>query len=282
MKKQFSPLDAFYLSPKPVVGPKCIRALKLFSGKEKNNGKGKAINSSDKPILLKRNSIFLIIIGLSLVIGVSFIVPNSIAESPEIKQPVSVTDKPSAKYYYDQETGMYKVKVGGGGARIVVMNYYPQNLQIDVGDSVKFYNPTKVAEPHTVTFVMDNTYMPQFAEPYALSDQSSVKSLAGQINGEPLIVPLDEEQTGVLAINARGFFPYVIDSSGDPKNLGPNASYSLDGSEKYVNSGWLVPKPFLDDFPGSSETFTVTFEKSGTYPYVCILHPWMAGQIQVK
>lgn len=218
----------------------------------------------------------------SLVIGVSVIIPNSIAASQEIKQPVSVTDKSVTKYYYDQETGMYKVKAGGGGARIVVLNYYPQNLEINVGDSVKFYNPTKVAEPHTVTFVMDNSYMPQFAEPYALSDQDSVKPLPNQINGEPLIVPLGEEQTGVLAVNARGFFPYVIDSSGNPKNLGPNASYSIDGTERYVNSGWLIPKPFLDEIPGSSETFTLTFEKSGTYPYVCIIHPWMAGQIQVK
>ncbi|MGD8708718.1 MAG: hypothetical protein PVI88_08565, partial [Nitrosopumilaceae archaeon] len=68
--------------------------------------------------------------GLSLIIGVSVIIPNTVAESPELKQAVYVKDTSSPKYYYDQETGMYKVKAGGGGGRIIVMNYYPQNLEI--------------------------------------------------------------------------------------------------------------------------------------------------------
>ena len=231
---------------------------------------------------MKRGSILVLLIGLSLAISASVVVQTSVADSPEIKPTASMSDNQSQKYYYDQETGMYKVKAGGGGARIVVMNYYPQNLEVHVGDSVKFYNPTKVTEPHTVTFILDKSYLPQFAEPYSISDKDAVKSLPTQINGEPLIVPMEKNATGVLGINARGFFPYVIDSSGNPKNLGPNASYSIDGSEKYVNSGWLVPKAFLDEIPGSSETFTLTFEKPGTYQYICVLHPWMSGQIQVK
>jgi len=85
-----------------------------------------------------------------------------------------------------------------------------------------------------------------------------------------------------VGINARGFFPYVIDSSEVPTNLGPNAIYSMDGSEKYVSSGWLVPKAYVDEIPGASETFTVTFEKSGAFPYICVLHPWMSGQIIVS
>ena len=43
------------------------------------------------------------------------------------------------------------------------------------------------------------------------------------------------------------------------------ASYIMDGSEKYVNSGWLIPKAYVNEVPGSSETFTVTFEKTGTF-----------------
>lgn len=214
-------------------------------------------------------------------ISVGLIIPTTTAESTEMKPAVSMDNKQSPKYYYDSETGMYKVKVGGGGARIIVMNYYPQNLEINIGDSVKFYNPTRATEPHTVTFILDNSYTPQFAEPYYISDQNAVQTLPNQINSEPLIVPLGEEESGVLAINARGFFPYVIDSSDVPTNLGPNASYTMKGSEKYVNSGWLLPKAFIDDIPGSSESFTVTFENAGTFRYICILHPWMAGQIKV-
>ncbi len=242
----------------------------------------KAINSSKNPFLLKRNSIFVIILGLSLVIGVSVIIPNTIAESPELKQAVSVKDTSSPKYYYDQETGMYKVKAGGGGGRIIVMNYYPQNLEINVGDTVKFYNPTTVLEPHTVTFIPDNRYVPTLEGAFLVEDPNSIRALPNEMNSEPLIIPLDEQSNAIVGINARGFFPYVIDSSEVPTNLGPNAIYSMDGSEKYVSSGWLVPKAYVDEIPGASETFTVTFEKSGTFPYICVLHPWMSGQIIVS
>jgi plastocyanin len=44
----------------------------------------------------------------------------------------------------------------------------------------------------------------------------------------------------------------------------------------------VEPKGQEQDFPGSSKTFTVTFQKAGTYNYVCILHPWMQGLVTVK
>jgi plastocyanin len=70
-------------------------------------------------------------------------------------------------------------------------------------------------------------------------------------------------------VNHRFDIPTVIDSQG-------NAEYSKIGSEKYVNSGWLIPKgqQFL---PGSSTAFTVTFQKTGTFNYFCEVHPWMRG-----
>jgi hypothetical protein len=68
-------------------------------------------------------------------------------------------------------------------------------------------------------------------------------------------------------VNERSYIPTVIDSQGNVKHLPPpNAKYSMIGSEKYVNSGWLTPKgqQFL---PGSSTAFTVTFQKTGTFNY---------------
>ena len=46
----------------------------------------------------------------------------------------------------------------------------------------------------------------------------------------------------VIANNARAFNPTVIDSTG--KNvtyLRPNANYTMDGTESYVNSGGIWP-----------------------------------------
>jgi plastocyanin len=83
-------------------------------------------------------------------------------------------------------------------------------------------------------------------------------------------------------INARTFNPVVIDSIGNTKYMNPNANYSMNGTEKYVNSGWFLPQGQELEYPGSGNTFTVTFEKPGTYNYICILHPWMTGSIIVK
>jgi plastocyanin len=61
-----------------------------------------------------------------------------------------------------------------------------------------------------------------------------------------------------------------------------NANYTLTGTEKYVNSGWLLPKGQEQIFPGSGNTFTVTFDKAGTYNYICAIHPYMSGSIVVR
>jgi plastocyanin len=50
--------------------------------------------------------------------------------------------------------------------------------------------------------------------------------------------------------------------------------------QKLVNSGMLFPKGMGP--PNGSTTFTLTFEKAGTYDYYCILHPWQKGKVAVQ
>jgi hypothetical protein len=52
----------------------------------------------------------------------------------------------------------------------------------------------------------------------------------------------------VIAFNARSSTPTVIDSQGNVKGFAPNAAYAMTGSEKYINSGWLLPKVQEQDF----------------------------------
>lgn len=138
------------------------------------------------------------------------------------------------------------VQVGGGSLSNPLFGYTPQNVGIKAGETVVWYvRPLVPAEPHTVTFVFDNKTM---------------------ING-------------FLPGNQRVYNPAIIDSNDVTRIYPPNANLAITGTEKYVNSGWMFPK---GPVPGTSSTFSVTFEKAGTYNYLCLLHPWMVGEVIVK
>jgi hypothetical protein len=98
-------------------------------------------------------------------------------------------------------------------------------------------------------------------------------------NSEPAMTPDDK---GIIALNKRVYNPVVIDSQSNANYMTQNANYTLTGTEKYVNSGWLLPKGQEQIFPGSGNTFTVTFDKAGTYNYICAIHPYMSGSIVVR
>jgi plastocyanin len=177
-------------------------------------------------------------------------------------------------------TPTVKVHAGGGNSTSPLTAFVPDRVQISVGQRVTWDNPSAVGEPHTVTFVLDNKTATDIASPFAVPNATQFSVIPPGSNNEPLKAP----GTGnvVIALNARSYIPTVIDSQGNVKHFPPpNVNYSMIGSEKYVNSGWLIPKgqQFL---PGSSTAFTVTFTKAGTYNYFCELHPWMKGSVVVK
>ncbi len=72
----------------------------------------------------------------------------------------------------------------------------------------------------------------------------------------------------------------AIDSSGKFIQLGHNTVYKLKGDEKYVNLGLLFPKDMGP--PDGTTSFTLSFDKAGTYRYYCIFHPWQKETIIVR
>jgi plastocyanin len=178
-------------------------------------------------------------------------------------------------------TATTKVQAGGGNSTAPLTAFVPQNIEIKAGESVTWDNPSTVGEPHTATFVLDNKTTTGIVSPFGVPNSTQFAAIPPNSNNEPLKVPGQNDV--VIAVNARSFIPTVIDSQGTVKHFAPpNAAYTMDGSEKYVNSGWLVPKGQEQLYPGSSTSFTVTFQKAGTYHYICQLHPWMAGSVLVK
>jgi len=178
-------------------------------------------------------------------------------------------------------TATTKVQAGGGNSTAPLSAFVPQNIEIKAGESVSWDNPSTVGEPHTATFVLDNKTTTGIVSPFGVPNSTQLTAIPPNSNNEPLKVP--GQNNVVIAINARSFIPTVIDSQGTVKHFAPpNAAYTMNGSEKYVNSGWLVPKGQEQLYPGSSTSFTVTFQKAGTYHYICQLHPWMVGSVLVK
>jgi plastocyanin len=184
----------------------------------------------------------------------------------------------------DNET--IRVEAGGGNSTAPLTVFVPQNMKIKAGQTINWYNPTPVGEPHSVTFMQDSNLFPPFAAPFSVPNSTEFKALIPNPNVEPLIVPnapgTDETSKTVIIDNARAYNPTVIDSTGENVTyLPPNANYTMDGTESYVNSGWLWPQGQVPPGAPPLTTFTVTFEKPGIYDYVCTVHPWMVGSIEV-
>ena len=82
--------------------------------------------------------------------------------------------------------------------------------------------------------------------------------------------------------NAWAYNLVVIDSTG--KNVtypSLNSNYTIDGTESYVNSGWIWSKGQASLGAPPITALTITFEKLGIYDYICIAHPWMTRSVVV-
>ena len=170
------------------------------------------------------------------------------------------------------------VQAGNGTGDIAMTVFSPKQVEILAGESVTWYNPTAVAEPHTVSFIFDNKAKAELVAPFALPNNSTtISPLIPKSNTEALLTP---DNAAIIAVNKRVFSPVVIDSN--DKVVPINENYTLTGTEKYVNSGWLLPNGLEQTYPGSGNTFTVTFPNSGNYNYLCLVHPYMTGTVIVK
>jgi plastocyanin len=200
---------------------------------------------------------------------------------------------------YAQEQEVKEVQAGIGVANAAINLFSPQQVQIKTGQSITWYNPTPVPEPHTVTFVLNNnndndnkSYAADLIAPFTISSSSSTTTNSTQImslipnsNSEPLMTP---DNNAIIVINKRAYNPVVViedSTTTGGKNvtyMKQNANYSMSGTEDYINSGWLLPKGQENVYPGSGNTFTMTFQKAGTYDYLCIVHPYMTGRVIVN
>ena len=172
------------------------------------------------------------------------------------------------------------VNVGGNGSSW--SSFTPQSVEIKAGETVTWRNPMAVSEPHTVTFLKDQSFFPPPAVPVPLTFNSTDLKADPDANIDPLII--DQNGTkSVIVDNARHYNPVSVDSSGHNATYLPlNANYTLTGTEKFVSSGWMWPEGLAPQGAPPIKTFSVTFENAGKYDYLCIIHPWMTGIVNVN
>jgi plastocyanin len=188
-------------------------------------------------------------------------------------------------YGQQAEINTKLVHAGQGNATEIVFAFIPKNMVIKTGESITWDNPNIYAEAHSVTFLNEAKYFPEFIVPFNVTDSTEFRSSDPNTDADPLIGATEpsEKTKTVIMINARAYVPVVIDSSGSNVTyLQPNSHYTMEGKERLVNSGWLWPEGQTPPGIPPITNFTITFQEPGTYSYLCNLHPWMSGSVVVK
>jgi plastocyanin len=180
------------------------------------------------------------------------------------------------------ENGTLTVRAGGGGHLFPATAFIPQRAEIKVGEHVTWINPTLVGEPHTVTFLTDKNYFADFGAPVAVANNTRLTPVIPGSNTEPMMMSGQNGTAILVTVNKRAVAPTVIDAQGNTTYLPPGMPIKIDGTERYVNSGWIWPSGQVPPGFAPIDRFTVTFSKAGTYDYLCIVHPWMTGEVVVK
>lgn len=186
---------------------------------------------------------------------------------------------------FQGEAGAVSSTASAGGNGTDWDKYTPQNITVNVGESVTWTNPMQVAEPHTVTFVNDKEMIPPLFAPFSIPNNTELTPAIPVPNIEPSIIPDNSNPSNKVVIvdNLRSSAPVAIDGTKtNVTHLPPNSNYTFTGEESYVNSGWMWPMGQSPPGAPPITSFTMTFVNPGTYNYMCVIHPWMFGSVTVN
>ena len=163
--------------------------------------------------------------------------------------------------------------------------FITQNITINAGENVTWIKPIQVAEPHSVTFIKDEEMFPPWFAPFSVPNNTEFIPAIPSPNVEPTTMPDNSNPNNKLVIvdNLRASAPVAVDNTRtNVTHIPLNSNYSFTDDESYVNSGWMWPVGQVPPGAPPITSFTVTFEKPGTYYYLCIIHPWMSGTVTVN
>src|SRR5215212_9090584 len=133
---------------------------------------------------------------------------------------------------YAQEEEVKEVQAGIGVGNAAIILFSPQQVQNKAGQSITWYNPTPVPEPHTVTFVLNNndnnkSYAADLIAPFTISSSTTTNStqimpLIPNSNSEPLMTP---DNNAIIAVNKRAYNPVAVIEDSPTTGGGKNVTY---------------------------------------------------------
>jgi plastocyanin len=114
--------------------------------------------------------------------------------------------------------------------------------------------------------------------PFDYSTEENNDELELIVKGD-VVMPSKVSRPGCEEID-RCYIPSIIVIESGKQVIWVNE----DSAFHSVTSGFYdAPSDLFDSgYLDPSESFTFTFDESGTYDYFCTLHPWMNGQVIVE
>lgn len=146
-----------------------------------------------------------------------------------------------------------EVLVGAGRDTISISAFFPKNVRLRVGDTITWNNNTD--DTHNVMFVSGEE-LPEFNVRVGGSSANLVIGAPGDLTPQVIVNP-------------------VVANSTREANA-PIETYSGHG---YFNSG-IFTRPFGPD-NANIETYSLAFDTPGVYEYLCLIHPFMMGTVEV-
>lgn len=186
--------------------------------------------------------------GKVKVVAKSKRVPSAAADKLAVKEEFAKTVAEAKKLGASAGPTGNEIWAGNDKGTTAIFRYFPLKKSIPVGTTLTLKMSANTSEAHTFSFG---------PAPY-------LKQQADALIGPDAAVP------PVLTVNPVAAFP----SDPPPALGGPTGANHGNG---YVNTGLLDDDSATPNPPSSQ----IRFDKAGTFDYICILHPFMKGQIVV-